>query len=239
MPDSSGQPTAFEIAMSMPYPIRVAGIQAGATEYSADQQRKAQEAATAEKWQEYYTTMEAQKAAGAAGRGGLESLVNSYNTAFNAATAINSQHYQQMQDIVNQTTGQGRADIMSTFGAQGSQQMQNLSKLGMGNTTVGSSLQTGNLRQQSAALNTLADTQAQQKLGVIGQYGNIMQQNLPNQSAIQALIQSLTSGAGAYGTAAAGGALGGLTQGAGTGYQVATTPTTASTAPALTAASKE
>jgi hypothetical protein len=208
------------------------GTEATTQKYVADVQAASKNLATQEDWNKYYATMQAQQAAGAAGRSGLESLVNSYNTAFNAATAINSQHYQEMQNIVNTLGGQQRSDIMSTFAAQGSQQMQNLAKLGMGNTTVGASLQQGTGRQQSAALGTLSDTLAQERLGVIGQYGNIMQQNLPNQSAIQALIQSLTAGAGPYGTAAAGQALGGMTQGAGTGYNV-TPSTTTSTTPAV------
>ena len=77
---------------------------------------------------------------------GLNQLINSYNTSFNAAQALNESQYQAEMAAAGTETGQKRADVISAFQAQGAQQNQQLAKLGMGNTTVGQSLGQGNLR---------------------------------------------------------------------------------------------
>lgn len=151
---------------------------------------------------------------------GLNQLINSYNTSFNAAQALNESQYQAEMAAAGTETGQKRADVISAFQAQGAQQNQQLAKLGMGNTTVGQSLGQGNLRQQQAALNTVADTSLQTKLGIM-ENRNIM---YPTTDIISSLAGLIGGQTGVYGTGGISTALGGITQGAGTGG-IATTST--------------
>jgi hypothetical protein len=195
------------------------GVYAGSSEknYATDVQYKSATEQLNEKAREfdiqqqmYQQQIADQKAAAVQAGAGLSNLVNTYNKSFNEAKAVNAQHYQQMLDVVNNTSGQRQADIIAQHQQQSAAQMQNLAKLGMGNTTVGSSLQQGELRSQQADLNTLQDTMNQEKLGVIGQYGNIMQSNLPSLTGVQSLITALGSSTGAYGAGATSTALGAL-----------------------------
>jgi hypothetical protein len=99
--------------------------------------------------------------------GGFNNLLNQYNTAYAQANAQNEQKYNQQLGLTDQNSGQQRADVISASEKQNSDAMQNLARLGMSNTTVGSTLQQGNLRERNAALNRVADSTLQQKLGVM------------------------------------------------------------------------
>jgi ribosome biogenesis protein Nip4 len=72
-----------------------------------------------------------------------------------------------MLGLVDSTTGQQAADIQQSYLNQASTTNQNLAKLGMSGTTVGSSLQSGINRSKSAALNALADTMSREKLAIM------------------------------------------------------------------------
>jgi len=100
-------------------------------------------------------------------RGGFADLMNSYNTAFAQAKAQNEQKYQQQLGLVDQTTGQQRDDVISQYQKQSANTMQRLARTGLGNTTVGDTLQQGNVRERTSALNRLSDQMTQQKLGVM------------------------------------------------------------------------
>ena len=100
-------------------------------------------------------------------RGGFADLMNSYNTAFAQAKAQNEQKYQQQLGLVDQTTGQQRDDVISQYQQQSANTMQRLARTGLGNTTVGDTLQQGNTRNQASALNRVSDQMLQQKLGVM------------------------------------------------------------------------
>jgi hypothetical protein len=187
--------------------------------------------------QQYQQQQAQQQAAAQQSMAGLNSLINSYNTSFNAAQALNESQYQAEMAAAGTETGQKRADIISAFGAQGSQQMQQLAKLGMGNTTVGQSLGQGNMRQQQAALNTAADTSLQTKLGIM-ENRNIM---YPTTDIISALTGLIGQQTGIYGTGGISTALGGMTLGAGTGAAgttgtVGTSPSVGTSYPAVSAA---
>jgi hypothetical protein len=174
------------------------------------------EATNAEKKREFDVTQQnyqdqvaAQKTAASAVGTGLQSLVNSYNLAFATAKAEGESRYQQMLSIADQTTGQQAADIRTTYANKQSSALQNLAKLGMSNTTIGSTLALGNARSEAAAQNTLADTMQQTKLGIIANKASDASY-APDKSAITSLINSATSNTGAYGTGAAAEALAGL-----------------------------
>lgn len=98
---------------------------------------------------------------------GLNNLLNQYNQAYNEAKFKNEQKYNQMLGVVDSTTGQQRADTISNFQQRQADEMQNLARLGMANTSGASTLKQGVARDQQSALNRLADQMAQTKLGVM------------------------------------------------------------------------
>lgn len=100
-------------------------------------------------------------------QGGLSNLLNQYNQSYNAAKAQNEAKYNQQLGLVNQVSGQQRADTIAATQRQQSDAMQNLAKLGMANTTVAPSLTAGIQRQGQGALNNLSDQLTREKLGVM------------------------------------------------------------------------
>ena len=101
---------------------------------------------------------------------GFNALLNSYNQAYAQASAANEAKYQQQLGLVNQVSGQQRADTIAQFQKQQADQLQQLQRTGLANTTIGSSIKTGIAREQSGALNRLADTMLGTKLGVMQGY---------------------------------------------------------------------
>jgi hypothetical protein len=148
-----------------------------------------------------------QKAAAASMGTGLSNLVNEYNRAYAQSRADNENRYNQMLGIADKTTGQQQADVISQFQKGQASGMQNLQRLGMANTTLGASLQQGVQREQSAALNRLADTMQQTKLGIIGSK-KTDRELAPDSTLLQAALSQLGQ-TGAYGTGALGGVFGG------------------------------
>jgi hypothetical protein len=143
---------------------------------------------------------------------GLQSLVDKYNQAYTEAKNANEQRYNQMLGIANQTTNQQATDIRSQYAQQAAQGMQNLNRVGMGNTTVGNTMNLGIQNQQSQALNRLADQMQQTKLGII----NSRQDPYPNASSLQSIIAGIGSSyGGGTGISAILNALGGMKQGGG------------------------
>jgi hypothetical protein len=131
--------------------------------------------------------------------GGLSSLIANYNTAYGEAKRMNESRYQQMLDIIDQTTGQRAADIRSSYGNQRASTMQNLSRLGMANTTVAPTMQMGYQREQESALNRLADDMQGTKLGVIERRTDAY----PDQSMLLNLMQQIGSSYGTSGLSSA------------------------------------
>lgn len=123
---------------------------------------------------------------------GLQSLVESYNTAYQTAKAKNEALYNQMigttekwgtnmadfikqqyteqMGVVGETTGQREADIRSEYAKQRASGMQGLARLGMANTTIAPTLGAGYTREEQSALNRLADEMQQTKLSTMQQY---------------------------------------------------------------------
>jgi len=144
------------------------------------------------------------KAAESASKG-LSGLVNEYNKSFAEAKAANENRYQQMLSIADTTTTQQQADIGTQYAQTEAKGMQNLQKLGMANTTLGSNLKQGVQREKSASLNRLADTMQGTKLGII----QGREDEYPDASLITSLASQLGS-LGTAGTATAFGSLSGL-----------------------------
>lgn len=93
--------------------------------------------------------------------------VSAYNKAFAEAKLGNETRYQQLLDIANSTTTQRAKDIGVDYGQREADSMQNLRRLGMGNTTIAPTLGMGFGRQKNAALDRLADQMQGTKLGII------------------------------------------------------------------------
>ncbi len=83
------------------------------------------------------------------------------------ANEANEARYQQLLGISGATTGQRAKDITSDFANQQSMAMQNLAGLGLANTSGASTIRGGFGRRKSEALDRLADTMQQTKLGII------------------------------------------------------------------------
>ena len=130
--------------------------------------------------------------------GGLANLVNEYNQSYAQAKGEYEQRYQQMLGIAQNTTGQQAEDVRSQYAQQSANGMQNLQRLGLGNTTVGNTLNLGIQNQQSQALNRLADQMQQTQLGIIG--GKKTDAELaPDNSAILAALKQAQQTSGVYG----------------------------------------
>jgi hypothetical protein len=147
------------------------------------------------KWQEGQVRSQAAFDKGAVGQlgAGFEGLVENYNTAYGQARDANEGRYQQMLDIADKTTGQRMADISSAYNQQGANIAQQQQRLGMGNTTVGDTLQAGNMSQMQASLNRAADEMQQTKLGIIDR----KEDNFPDLGGLQSIIAGT---GGAFGT---------------------------------------
>ena len=125
---------------------------------------------------------------------GLQNLVQGYNVAYEQARRANEQRYQQLLSGADESIAQRQvagqemlgtlgdisqqeaADIRSEYGQQRSNIMQQLARQGMGGTTVAPTMGLGVQREQSAALNRLADAFARTKLGVQAQEASAMDQ---------------------------------------------------------------
>jgi hypothetical protein len=124
--------------------------------------------------------------------GGMQSLVTNYNKAYGAAKAANEARYRQLLAIADQTTNQRATDIRSDYTGQQSNIMQRLARLGMSNTTVAPTMQLGVQKEQQSALNRLADTMQQTKLGIIERRKDAY----PDQGALMNLIAGIGSSYG-------------------------------------------
>ena len=103
---------------------------------------------------------------------GLQGLLDTYNQAYNTAKQQNEAKYQGELGLLNQNTGQQRADTIAGFEQQKSNAMQGLARTGMANTTAAPTIQAGMQRQEQGSLNNLADQLAQQKVGVMQGYND-------------------------------------------------------------------
>lgn len=97
----------------------------------------------------------------------MRGMVGGYNKALAEARAANERRYQQMLNIAKKTTGQREIDIRAGYAGREAGAMQQLARLGMGGTTIAPTLGMGFEREQSAALDRLADLMQQTKLGII------------------------------------------------------------------------
>jgi len=118
---------------------------------------------------------------------GLTGMINEYNRAFHEARTANEAKYQQALGVVGTTSGQQRADVMSQYGQQEAGAMQNLARLGMSNTTVAPTLQSGIQRERQGALNRVSDAEMQAKLGVMQGFEHKYPEPGITQAAIQAM----------------------------------------------------
>ena len=161
-----------------------------------------------EQWDLQKQMYQQRLAAAQEGAGSLTELVNQYNTAYGAARTANEQRYQEMLGITDRTTNQRQMDIRSDFMGQQSDTMQQLARLGMGNTTIGSVLGQGNQRAMQASLNRSADELQGTRLGIMERRTD----EYPRSDIIMALAQGLgQAGGGQVGSIFS--ALGGMTPG--------------------------
>lgn len=121
---------------------------------------------------------------------GLNNLLNQYNQAYAQAKFQNEQKYNQQLGLVDQVSGQQRADTISGFQNQQAEQMQNAARLGMSNV-LSPSIKTGIQREQQSALNRLADQMLGTKLGVMQGFNYQGMDPNVTQAAISALAPKL------------------------------------------------
>ncbi len=187
------------------YPAMTLAREAGARQ---SQQFGLQQQMAQEQWDFQKQMYEQRLAASKEGAGSLTDLVSQYNTAYGEARTANEQRYQEMLGITDRTTDQRSADIRSSFAGQQSNTMQQLARLGMSNTTIGSTLGIGNQREMQSSLNRAADELQGTRLGIMERRTD----EYPQNDIILALAQALGQG----GLGMEGGiysALGGMTPG--------------------------
>lgn len=126
---------------------------------------------------------------------GYASLLDNYNEAYGQARGANEARYQQMLGIADATTGQRQADVSSAYNQRSSDVSQQLSRLGMGNTTVAPTMQFGVERERQSALNRVADEMQQTKLGIIER----KEDDYPDLQSLQSIIAGTGSAFGTRG----------------------------------------
>ena len=77
--------------------------------------------------------------------------------------------FQEMMDVINRRTGQRGTDIRGAAQSRSEAISSKLGRIGMGNTTVGNTLQAGVGRDMQAELRREADAQQGARLGVLSQ----------------------------------------------------------------------
>ncbi len=97
----------------------------------------------------------------------IQEAIASYYAKQKEANEANEARYQQLLSIADATTGQRAKDVTSDFANQQSMAMQNLAGLGLANTSGASTIRGGFGRKKNEALDRLADTMQQTKLGII------------------------------------------------------------------------
>ena len=123
---------------------------------------------------------------GGSGRNVTNANVDAYNKAFKKANEANEARYQQLLSIADATTGQRSKDVTADFTNQQALAMQNLSGLGLANTSGASTIRGGFGRKKNEALDRLADQMQQTKLGIIER-----RQDLPPSLASLAAVSQL------------------------------------------------
>lgn len=173
-----------------------------------EEQNEISEEANKEKAREYNVTQQNylqniadQKAAAQTTGTAASTLVNEYNKAFADAKAEYANNYQSMLGLVSSTSGQRAADIATSSQKSSASTQQSLNKLGMGNTTVGSSLQAENERSKQSSLNSLQDTMNTEKLDIM-KSKKTSSELAPDSSTLKALLTASTSNLGSYGVSA-------------------------------------
>jgi hypothetical protein len=158
--------------------------------YITDREKKLEEdklAAEQSRWQDqmnlYRTMLDQRTQQG----GKVTDIANEYQRAFAEAKAANEAKYKESLGLVDKTSGQQAADVRSDYTKQRSSALQNLARSGMSGTTVGSTLSKGLGREETSALNRLADQLLQTKLGVMQNF----KYEAPDTSIPTALIQTL------------------------------------------------
>ena len=120
-------------------------------------------------------------------RGGLTSMIDQYNQAFQQAKAANEAKYQEALGVVGTNTGQQRADVLSQYQGQRANAMQQLARVGMANTTIAPTLQAGIQREQQVALNRVSDQAMQARLAVMKGFEHKFPEPGITQAAISAM----------------------------------------------------
>ena len=140
---------------------------------------------------------------------GLQGLIGQYNTAYGEAKAANESRYQELLGNVRGVADVRSADIQGEAAGESANMMQRLARLGLSNTTIGTTQQGGINRRKQQALD-------RSKLAFSGEERGIIerrQDDYPSSDMIMQLVSAFGQGGGG---AAAGGimqALGNMRQG--------------------------
>jgi hypothetical protein len=174
------------------------GLYRGNIENAYQTQARTSQANLNEQMRQFNEQANAQRTSAIQAGGGLVNLVNEYNRSYAQARYDYEQRYNQMLGIADSTTSQQQADLRAQYSGQRAAGMQRLQRLGMANTSLTSSMQQGLQRGESDALNRLADTMQQTKLGIIGSK-KTAQELAPSRDTILAAIAQGQAASGPYG----------------------------------------
>jgi len=97
----------------------------------------------------------------------LSSITSNFENAQAAAKAANESRYQQLLDNVGSMSSQQSADANTQYNNIDANNNQKLLALGMGGTTVGSTLQKGTARERIAELNRIRDNEVSSRNQII------------------------------------------------------------------------
>lgn len=158
-------------------------------------------------------------AAGAGGAGGgalpagasegLNNLVSSFNEAFTSAQAANEDRFSQLLGLADQGNQQRGTDIRASSQQNLANQQAQLSRSGLGGTTIGSTLAQGAEREKQAELRRSGDVGRREKMGIIERRTDTG----PDPSMLASAFQSVGTGFGGQGLSAMLQAMGNLNLG--------------------------
>jgi len=169
--------------------------QYGQSSSSYDPGAALQQQLAQEQWDWQKQIYGAQAKAARQGAAGLTGMIGQYNQAYGAAKDANERRYQEMLGITDQTTGQRMADIRRDYEGQSADAMQQLSRLGLANTTIAPTMKMGVEREKQASLNRAADALQGTKLGIMERRTD----EYPKSDIILQLAQMLGQGGGGAG----------------------------------------
>jgi len=148
--------------------------------------------------------------------------IREYDTAYNEAKEANEKRYEEMLDIADRTTDQRAADIRTDYASGKSAAQQDLSRRGLGNTTIAPTISTRYDREMQSALNRNADEMQQTRLDIMERRTDAY----PDRGMLMEILRQYGLGTGQVGGGSSGGVMGPISTSYRVGGQTARKPST-------------